>query len=592
MGKLLWSAIVMVLLVTGCGWNGTPTREDDISPVTSIAISADYSTIAKGTSVKLKATGHISGLGTRDLTDKVTWTSSDTTKADFKSLVFKNRVTGVDVGSSPISITATYTATNGTLLSVPYALTVSAAKIQSIAVTANKLTVPNGLTQQFIATGTFDDGTTQDISLDVAWKSSDTSVASISTDEISNGLATANASTGTSTITATFNSGDGYVPGSAVMTATDPVVISIAVTPANPSVLSLSTKQFKATGTYSDNSTADITSNSKVAWSSSNTAYATIKSSGGVATTLAQGSTTITATLDNNSGSTALTVTGGNLDSISITPSVPTLVKDTKTRITVLGTFSNGSTRDITGAVTWASSNDTYAAVAQSGGNLAWLNAKVVSSGTTITATGVSAATKTKTATVIVTDPTVTSLVISSPTSISPLALTAGVSSQLTATAYSSNPASTDVTFSDGCSWSPGTTSSVATVGTAGLAKGRVTAVDAGTAEITATYGSFTKTFSVNVTSRTLKSLAITGLPSVSAGNQTSYTATATYEDGTSQDVTYDTTWSITPENVAVLADSTNQPGQIVAVSNGIATLTASFGGTSGKTATKTIMVP
>lgn len=586
MGKLLWRVFVMMLLVSGCGWDGTPTREDDISPVTSITISADYSTIAKGTSVRLKATGHISGLGTRtrDLTDKVKWSSS-TTNAAFNSTVFPSRVTGVSEGN-PV-ITATY----GNLPSVPYTLTVSGAKISSITVTPDKPTVPNGLTQQFTATGTFDDGTTQNITLDAVWDSVATSVATISKAEISNGLATAVASSGTSDITATF----GSLTGSTVMTATDPVVISIAVTPANSSVLSLSTKQFIATGTYSDSSSADITS--KVTWSSSNTSFAAFGSSGGVATALAQGSTAITAKLDsvNVSGSTGLTVTGGNLSSIAVTPSAPALVKDTRTRLTATGTFTNGGiriTRDITGVVAWTS--DSAAGTLTSGsGNLEWLNAGVPG---TATITAKAPTGTTGTAALTVTAPALSSLSMSSST----LALTfdpdaaTGTSGRLTATAaYPASPTSIDVTYSDGCSWSSDK-ESVATVGNVGLAKGQVTAVGSGTATITATFGTppVSVTSLVTVTSRTLKSLTVFGESSIVAGDQKSYTAKAVYTDGSTEyDVTDKATWSITPENVnvVVLADNTNQPGSLVAVGNGTATLSASFG---GKTATKTITVP
>ena len=71
---------------------------------------------------------------------------------------------------------------------------------------------------------------------------------------------------GTATISATF----GGIPGTATVTVKQAVVRSIAVTPANPSILSISSTVFKATGTYSDGTIADI-SNS-VTWSSSSPA--------------------------------------------------------------------------------------------------------------------------------------------------------------------------------------------------------------------------------------------------------------------------------------------------------------------------------
>jgi len=84
------------------------------------------------------------------------------------------------------------------------------------------------------------------------------------------------------------------------------VLVSIAVTPATPSISQGATKQFTAIGTYSDNTNQDLTSS--VTWTSSNTAVATI-SPAGMATSIAIGSTTISAAAGAISGSTTLTVT-------------------------------------------------------------------------------------------------------------------------------------------------------------------------------------------------------------------------------------------------------------------------------------------
>ena len=87
-----------------------------------------------------------------------------------------------------------------------------------------------------------------------------------------------------------------------------PVVtlVSISVTPANPSISAGLTKQFAATGTYSDGTSDDITT--QVIWSSSNTSVATINGSG-LATGVAAGNSTITATSASISANTTLRVT-------------------------------------------------------------------------------------------------------------------------------------------------------------------------------------------------------------------------------------------------------------------------------------------
>ena len=92
--------------------------------------------------------------------------------------------------------------------------------------------------------------------------------------------------------------------------ATAATLNSIAVTPANPTIQAGATQQFTATGTYSDNSTKDITS--QATWASSNTAVATI-SPAGLASGVSAGATTISATQNGITGNTMLTVQGAPL---------------------------------------------------------------------------------------------------------------------------------------------------------------------------------------------------------------------------------------------------------------------------------------
>src|SRR5436190_360993 len=86
--------------------------------------------------------------------------------------------------------------------------------------------------------------------------------------------------------------------------AQTPVLQSINVTPSNPSLPKGLTLQFTATGNYSDGSTSDLTSS--VTWASSVPTIASI-TAGGLATGLAEGTTTISANLNTTIGSTILT---------------------------------------------------------------------------------------------------------------------------------------------------------------------------------------------------------------------------------------------------------------------------------------------
>ena len=116
------------------------------------------------------------------------------------------------------------------------------------------------------------------------------------------GLATALAA-GTTNIRAASGN---ITSNSAILTVTAPALLSIAVTPVNPSVIRSLKQQFTATGTYDNASTANITAG--VTWTSSNVAVATINAAG-LATSLTAGTTNITATLGAISGKTTLTVT-------------------------------------------------------------------------------------------------------------------------------------------------------------------------------------------------------------------------------------------------------------------------------------------
>ena len=78
-------------------------------------------------------------------------------------------------------------------------------------------------------------------------------------------------------------------------TAAAPTLVSIAVTPPTATIGINATQQFTATGTFSDNSTKDVTAQS--AWTSSAPATATVGASTGLATGVAAGGpVTITAT--------------------------------------------------------------------------------------------------------------------------------------------------------------------------------------------------------------------------------------------------------------------------------------------------------
>jgi uncharacterized protein YjdB len=174
------------------------------------------------------------------------------------------------------------------------------ATLQTITVAPQTPSIQQGKTQQMSATGTFNDGSTKDLTGKASWSSSDSATASVST----TGLVTGNA-LGTATITAT----SATISGSTTVTITLANIQSITVTPTDVSILEGQTQQYDAVATTSDGTQHDITSTAQ--WASSNTNAATINATGlaTAATTVTSAQqTTISATSGGVTGSTTLTV--------------------------------------------------------------------------------------------------------------------------------------------------------------------------------------------------------------------------------------------------------------------------------------------
>jgi hypothetical protein len=189
----------------------------------------------------------------------------------------------------------------------------SSDKLVAISITPTNPTIAKDTAITLTATGIYSDNTTQDLTGSVTWTSSDSTVATTSslastssdptTAQLSNGKAYAyGKQAGKTTITAT----SGNTSGSTTLTVTNAVLVSLAIAPANPSIAKGTNQQFSATGTFSDNTTQILTT--QVVWSSSNTGIAAISSSG-LATSIAAGSTTISATSGSISRTSTLSVT-------------------------------------------------------------------------------------------------------------------------------------------------------------------------------------------------------------------------------------------------------------------------------------------
>jgi hypothetical protein len=166
--------------------------------------------------------------------------------------------------------------------------------LQSIAVAPSTGSVAPAGTIQMTATGTFNDGSTSNVTSKSAWQSSDTAVATVGTNT---GLVTAAASIasppGVTTITAT----DGAFTNTATITVC-PIVTSITVTPSTTNPVAGAQITFVAKAVFSGSlNQQDVTS--LVTWTISNTAVIPSISAGAATVNSAASgmSTTVTARL-------------------------------------------------------------------------------------------------------------------------------------------------------------------------------------------------------------------------------------------------------------------------------------------------------
>ena len=283
-----------------------------------------------------------------DVSGQVTWTSSNTSVASVNS-------SGLAIALKPgtTTITATYGSTSGNTT-----VTVTSASLSSILVTPNNPSVPVAFTLQLTATGIFLDGTNFDMTTQATWTSSNNSVATVGGTGLVRGIAP-----GSVTITATL----GDISGTTTIMVTSATLTSISLSPASPSIPSTPagiTQQFISIGAFSDGTSLDIST--QVTWGSSNTSVATVNSSG-LATSVAAGFSIITATYQTISGSTILTVTSAALTSISVTPINPNVLQGNTQQFMAIGTYSDGTSRDITSQVIWRSNNISVARVDSTG---------------------------------------------------------------------------------------------------------------------------------------------------------------------------------------------------------------------------------
>lgn len=542
----------------------------------SIIISPSQLNLPQNVNKQLHATGVFSDNSHQDITSVVTWNSSASSIATISNTSGSYGVlTTILLGSSNI------TATFGGIISKIALLTVANKTLQSVTVTPVNVTTQAGVQKQLKATGNYSDKSTYDLTNSVLWSSADSSIVTVSNSFNNAGLATTFGS-GSTTVMASF----GAKSGSTSFSVDKASLQSIKVTPSSQNTPQGLTGKFIATGYYSDQSSHDITEN--VIWSSSAVSVAQVSNTSGtngVAKAIKSGSSTISATIGSVKGSAIFNVIAPVLSTIVVTPEIISAPVGTETQFTATGYYSDGSSYDLTTFVTWSLSVESVADISNVDGNNGL--AIAISAGNTnviATLNNIS-----DSASYTVTGATLKSITIA------PLESSIYISGnqQYTATGIYTDGSIFDIT--EIVFWQSSNTA-VAQISNDEVSPGLATPVGAGSTTISATFGELSTNTLLTINPINLLSIAISPtLNTMSIGDTLQLTATATYSDGSSKNITNIVTWSspsTTTTPLATVSNLTGSNGLISAFATGAANVAANLESVTSNNATVNILAP
>jgi trimeric autotransporter adhesin len=573
----------------------------------AISVSPAMESIAKGTTLSLKANGVYTDGTNRDITKEVFW-SADANKLSVDNAIGKQ-------GTLKANNTgfATVSASMGERVGVA-AITVTAAELVSISLGVPK-SIPDGLSTNFTAIGTYTDNTTKDITKDVTWTSS--GKATINNGFLEGGKVYTSGEESAS-ITASLNG----ISGTTTLSVMPAEITALALNQSSLELAKGINTKLTVEAFLTNQKRVDVSSN--VTWIAdsngdgiNDSTVVTVSNQSidkGTVVTNGVGKATVTANLNGKSATFTITVKQAELVSISVTPANPSIAKGLSQQFTAIGFYTDNSSADLTTSVSWmvgegGSSSPQYApipsaltagtplslpstsslaSISNSDGTRGKLTAQAVGTVSVVAVqNSISGSISANIGVAVLQNISVTSDNLSKPK---------GFTEQFKATGVYSDGTTQDL--SSQVSWKADSNgdglddSSVVSVSNESATKGKITSMGIGSAVVTATINGFssTKTFTVSPAiilsvqfQNSLEQPTPTG--SVAAGLTDSIKAIATYSDNTIQDISSNVTWMADSngdgknDNLVATVDAngfvrTVAPGtvQIIGTINGIST--------------------
>jgi uncharacterized protein YjdB len=310
----------------------------------SLELQPPTAVVRVGDTVDLTLYGIFSD-GHADTVDADSWTSS----APGVATVDGGSVAGKSAGKA--TITATFMG-----LKASAEITVGSTELTGLKLLPPQPRLHVDQSVTLTALALYAGGASVDVSGEVFWGSSDPKVAVVQKDSST----VIGLQPGTSTITAQYQG----VKDSVVVTVEAGGIKALIMTPTTVVLAVNESFSFHVLLEYTDGTSQDVTGEAN--WRSNDTSVVEVDA--GRVTGFRPGSAKVTATSAGLSITTTVTVSAARLESLAISPS-PAAVPVAQSRaLALMGTFDDGTTRDLTARATWISSDAGVVLVTSGGG--------------------------------------------------------------------------------------------------------------------------------------------------------------------------------------------------------------------------------